>query len=350
MQMSYWSRRLFLWLVLKFQVLKLMLLLKIYQSQISSNQLLFLSKEHPLVVDTPRFDGKSYLALPTLKDARTHMYLEIEFKSEMNNGLLLYSGEDQKLKNTFFSIAISQGFVEIRFDCGNGLKILKSANLLPLQTWVTLKVTKEHNYLSMQLSSDGQEQVSTMSNGFFDIIVHKLELFLGGSPNFDLIKDRVGLKKGFTGCVRKLHINKRNYDFRADNHGDAIDGIGITQCKDDSCQSTHCLNGGLCSKKPNSVNGCLCPSGRFGTRCELEMKETALRFNGNSMMQLPGIKESALSYLEIKITFKSDKPNGLLLFNSNSMETKNQDFIQLNLVNGYVYFTFDLGNGPASVR
>jgi len=306
--------------------------------------------EENILVDTPHFDGKSYLALPTLKDARTHMYLEIEFKSETNNGLLLYSGEDQNLKSTFFSIAITQGFVEVKFDCGNGLKVLRSSNLVPLQTWINLKVKKEHNYLSIQL--DGQEQVSTMSNGFFDIIEHKLELFLGGSPNFDLIKDRLAIKKGFTGCVRKLNINKRSYDFRADNHGDAIDGIGITQCKDDNCKSVHCLNGGLCSNnnKLNLVNGCLCPSGRFGTRCELEMQEIALRFNGNSMMQLPGIKETALSYLEIKIRFKSDKPNGLLLFNSNSMETKNQDFIQLNLVNGYVYFTFDLGNGPATVR
>ena len=305
--------------------------------------------EDTLVVNTPRFDGKSYLALPTLKDARSHMYLEIEFKSETNNGLLLYSGEDQKLKNTFFSISISQGFVEIRFDCGNGLSVLKSPNLLPLQTWINLKINKAHNYLSMQL--DGQEQVSTISNGFFDIIEHKLELFMGGSPNFNLIKDRIGLKKGFTGCVRKLHINKRNYDFRADNHGDAIDGIGIGQCKDDNCKNTHCLNGGLCSNKINN-SGCLCASGRFGHRCEFEMKEreTALKFNGNSMMQLPGIKENALSYLEIKIIFKSDKPNGLLLFNSNSMDTKNQDFIQLNLVNSYVYFTFDLGNGPATVR
>lgn len=302
--------------------------------------------EHPLIVDVPHFDGKSYLALPTLKNARTNMRLELEFKSEITNGLLLYSGQDQNLKNTFFSISIVKGLIEIRFDCGNGLTILKSPNLIPLQRWITLKVKKEHNYLSMQL--DGQEEVSVISNGWFDIIDYKLELFLGGSPNFNLIKDRTGLQRGFTGCVRKLEINKRNYDFRADNHGDTIDGIGIGQCKDENCKNTHCFNGGLCSKKLNSA--CLCPNSRFGKRCEFEMREQAISFNGESMIQLPGIKENALSYLEIKITFKSDKPNGLLLFNSNSMETKNQDFIQLNLVNGYLYFTFDLGNGPATVR
>ena len=141
------------------------------------------------------------------------------------------------------------------------------------------------------------------------------------------------MKKGFTGCVRKLHINKHNYDFKADNHGDAIDGIGIGQCKNDNCKNKHCLNGGLCSNKINN-SGCLCASGRFGHRCEFEMKEreTALKFNGNFKMQLLGIKENALSYLEIKIIFKSDKPNGLLLFNSNSMDTKKLDFMQLNLV------------------
>lgn len=70
-------------------------------------------------------------------------------------------------------------------------------------------------------------------------------------------------------------------------------------------------------------------------------------FEGNSFLQLPGIEQNALSYLDLQIVFKADRPSGTLLFNGNANDA---DFILIQLQNGYVYFTFDLGNGPATVR
>lgn len=70
-------------------------------------------------------------------------------------------------------------------------------------------------------------------------------------------------------------------------------------------------------------------------------------FAGNAFLQLPGIDQNALSYLELRIVFKADRESGVLLFNGNS---NGDDFILIQLNQGYVYFTFDLGNGPATVR
>lgn len=71
-------------------------------------------------------------------------------------------------------------------------------------------------------------------------------------------------------------------------------------------------------------------------------------FDGNSFLQLPGIEQSALSYLELRLVFKSDQESGVVLFNGNSEH--GGDFILIHLHHSYVYFTFDLGNGPATVR
>lgn len=74
--------------------------------------------------------------------------------------------------------------------------------------------------------NDGH-QVYGQSQGLYTHINFQLELFLGGSPNLTLVSDRTNSFTGLTGCVRKLVINGKAFDFRSDNRGDAIDGIDI---------------------------------------------------------------------------------------------------------------------------
>ena len=62
----------------------------------------------------PRFRGTSYLALPTLRDAHRSMQINIEFRPEHYNGVLLYSGEQQTLEGDFIALIINQGFAEFR--------------------------------------------------------------------------------------------------------------------------------------------------------------------------------------------------------------------------------------------
>jgi hypothetical protein len=63
----------------------------------------------------PRFRGTSYLALPTLRDAHRSMQINIEFRPEHYDGVLLYSGEQQTLEGDFIAVIINQGFAEFRF-------------------------------------------------------------------------------------------------------------------------------------------------------------------------------------------------------------------------------------------
>lgn len=63
----------------------------------------------------PRFRGTSYLALPTLKVAERSMQVNIEFRPEKYEGLILYSGEKQTLQGDFVALLLNQGFVEFRY-------------------------------------------------------------------------------------------------------------------------------------------------------------------------------------------------------------------------------------------
>ena len=62
----------------------------------------------------PRFRGTSYLALPTVKDAERSMQVNIDFRPEKNEGLILYSGEKSTLEGDFVALLLNGGFLEFR--------------------------------------------------------------------------------------------------------------------------------------------------------------------------------------------------------------------------------------------
>ena len=62
----------------------------------------------------PKFMGTGYMAFPILRGAYRDMSLNIEFKPDTHNGLLLYSGDFPHPMSDFFSVALVDGFVEFR--------------------------------------------------------------------------------------------------------------------------------------------------------------------------------------------------------------------------------------------
>ena len=66
-------------------------------------------------------------------------------------------------------------------------------------------------------------------------------------------------------------------------------------------------------------------------------------------MRYPGLGERFLSFLEITVVLKPRALNGVFFYNGETLEGQG-DFIMLQLINGFVEFRFDLGNGAAIVR
>lgn len=110
-----------------------------------------------------------------------------------------------------------------------GEGVVRSERPVVLNSWN--RVTVYRDGWTAWLTLNGGQQVSGQSQGLFTQITFQLELFLGGSPNLTLVSQRTNSFTGLTGCVRKLEINGRQYDFRADNRGDSIDGVDIGKCR-----------------------------------------------------------------------------------------------------------------------
>jgi pikachurin len=72
-------------------------------------------------------------------------------------------------------------------------------------------------------------------------------------------------------------------------------------------------------------------------------------FNGSSFLRYEGLGSSALSWLELRLVFKPEAPDGLILYNGGRADGVG-DFASLALIGGHLEFTFDLGTGPATVR
>ncbi|XP_076343695.1 pikachurin-like isoform X2 [Tachypleus tridentatus] len=303
--------------------------------------------EKAVELQFPQFIGSSYLVLPSLRDSHKSMQISIEFRPQHYDGIILYNGEYPDLRGDFAALTLNKGFVEFRFDCGMGMGVLQSQSVVLLDSWNYVTVYRDRWDAWLQLNKG--KQVHGRSKGLFSRITFRQNLYLGGSPNISLVQGRTGCQQGFVGCVRHLEINTRKYDFRYGNRGDALEGVDVGECSADKCRKVTCLNGGQCvAAWPNNPI-CVCPLGYSGDLCERAVELVVPSFNGSSYLQYSSLDSSALTFIELLLVFKPEKPDGVLFYNGNQMDGTG-DFVSISLVHGFVEFRFDLGTGPAVIR
>lgn len=66
-------------------------------------------------VRSPRFTGSGWLAFPALRAAYKHVQLELEFRPEAWDGVLLLAGERDDLQGDFMALILHHGFIEFRY-------------------------------------------------------------------------------------------------------------------------------------------------------------------------------------------------------------------------------------------
>lgn len=72
-------------------------------------------------------------------------------------------------------------------------------------------------------------------------------------------------------------------------------------------------------------------------------------FNGSSHLRYRGLGDTALTWLDIEITFKPTSPDGLIIYDGNRIDGTS-DFMALYLDDGHIKFVYDLGTGSAIAR
>ncbi|XP_041425259.1 agrin isoform X3 [Xenopus laevis] len=340
----------------------------------------------------PGFGGKSYLAFKMMKAYHT-VRIAMEFRSSEQNGLLLYNG--QSLGKDFISLAVINGFVELRFNTGSGTGIITSKVPIEPGKWHQLVVTR--NRRSGMLSVDGESHVNGESPSGTDGLNLDTDLFIGGAPEDQMavVSERTSVSVGLKGCIRQLDVNNQLYNLQ-EGGADVLYGSRVGECGNNPCQPNPCHNGAVCQVKeaemfhcqcPNGYTGptcadernpcdpnpchvsatclvlpeggakCECPMGREGEFCEKVTNQDLNlpflpQFNGYSYLELKGLQTFATDLqdkLAMEVVFLANSPNGLIFYNGQKTDGKG-DFVSLSLHDGNLEYRYDLGKGAAVIK
>uniref|UniRef100_A0A7N6ARY7 EGF like, fibronectin type III and laminin G domains n=1 Tax=Anabas testudineus TaxID=64144 RepID=A0A7N6ARY7_ANATE len=300
-------------------------------------------------VNFPRFYGYSHMTFEPLKNSYQTFQITLEFKSDSEDGLLLYCGENEHGRGDFTSLALVRGKLHYRFNCGTGAAQIISESRVVLGQWHTVTVFRDG--MSGWLRMDNDTPISGRSQGQYTKITFRSPLYIGGAPSAYWLVRATGTNQGFVGCIQSLTINNKATDIRPWPLGRALSGADIGECSDSVCDLVSCANGGACFANRADGYICLCPLGFRGALCEESFSLSSPLFNETvlsyAVIPWPQSSQSYLSFMEFELTFRPSMPDGTLLY---SDDAGSGDFLAINLVDRYVEFRFDCGSGGAVIR
>lgn len=163
-----------------------------------------------VVIDfLPRFseDGESYLIYGKILGALYQTKIEITFRHENADGLLLYNGIQG---GDFISIGILQGYVVFQYHLGSGPAFIRSHNKIALFEWHTLIAYRDG--LDGTLTIGDDPVVHGKSKGKYTGLNLNGNLFIGGHASMDAITRQTSHKRGFTGCISQIVIGEGKFD------------------------------------------------------------------------------------------------------------------------------------------
>ncbi|RLV89744.1 hypothetical protein DV515_00014742 [Chloebia gouldiae] len=324
---------------------------------------------------------RSFLPLPTIKDAYKRFEILITFRPDAADGLLLYNGQRKNSGADFISFGLVGGRPEFRFDAGSGMATIRHPTALRLGEYHTVRLLRNLTWGSLGL--EGHPAVNGTSQGKFQGLDLNEELYLGGYPDISAVA-KTGLSRGFMGCVRQLRIQGEEVAF-----GDMdLQAHGVTNCP--TCQDRPCQNGGVCQDDESGTYVCRCPHGFTGSNCEYSqalhchpeacgpdatcvnrpdgqgytcrchLGKTGERCTEGEVVNVPSFDEEGafVSYppltnvhheLRLEVEFLPLAPDGLLLFSAGKAAPV-EDYVALAMIGGHLEFRYELGSGPAVLR
>ncbi|XP_064092109.1 agrin-like isoform X6 [Macrobrachium nipponense] len=343
--------------------------------------------ELPPPYETPSFSGSSFLEIKKIK-AYNKVQIELEFRTFTDSGILLYSQQEQDGSGDFISLALVDGFVEFRYNLGSGPAVIRSHERVQMKSFHRVVANRYQRDGKLQL--DSSEDAVGKAPGNLKSLDLRGSTYIGYVPTTERrVWENVGTSEGLVGCLKSVRINGRPLDLVWPGSPHILRAEHITECSTSPCATLPCLNQGSCRPTDSGQFKCLCIQGYTGERCEVRLDpcesqpcqagatcvslpsegflckcppgrtgtlcdqmDRTLRevvipdFDGDSYLELPTLENVGRSFA-LEIWFLTRSPDGVLLYNG-QMGGGN-DFIALNLRNGHIEFTYNLGSGLASL-
>lgn len=129
--------------------------------------------------EIPAFDGRSYVRLKPLK-AYHKLSIEVEFKTYSYNGIILYNQQKSDGLGDFVSLAVVNGYVEFRYNLGNGAVVITSLDKVELKKFHKIVIKRYHR--DGMLRFDDGEDVAGQSKGTLRALDLLEDAFVGFIP------------------------------------------------------------------------------------------------------------------------------------------------------------------------
>ncbi|XP_061708931.1 agrin-like isoform X5 [Cydia pomonella] len=348
-------------------------------------------------IETPFFDGSSFIRLKPLK-AYHKLNIDIEFKAFTENGVILYNQQKYDGTGDFVSLALVNGYIEFRYNLGNGALVLTSLEKITLNEYH--KVSAKRYHRDGILSVDDMEDVVGQSSGHLKALDLAEDAYVGSVPsNYSKIFDNIGTRSSFIGCVKYLRIIRHQVTKKLGRPDPLVVSMeNVRECQSNPCMSMPCKNGATCKSIEGSATEytCICPIEFQGANCDERLdpcesnpcgydegllcdigpdgghvcrclfggeigsngntcsndvniiQESWIpQFNGTSYIELLPLEGLGKAF-RIEIWFLTNRLSGMLFYTGQSNKAKG-DFITINLVNGYLQFRYNLGSGVANI-
>ncbi|XP_018405456.1 PREDICTED: basement membrane-specific heparan sulfate proteoglycan core protein-like [Cyphomyrmex costatus] len=323
---------------------------------------------------------ESYIAFPPLPDSYLKFNIEISFKPESYDGILLYNDESGHGDGDFIVLSLNNGYPQFKFNLGSGPAVIRADKPITLSEWHTIKIQRNRKEGTMLV--DGEGPYKMVALGRRQGLDLKEPLYIGGVPSYSRINVQAEVNTGFVGCISRLVLGDKQVDLI----GDQTDSVGITTCE--TCAENPCNNGGVCQEAATK-NGytclcragfsgkhcdnigqscypgacgegecvdeevgsfrCYCPIGKTGARCEHSMNIYDPAFHDDRAF-IAHETPKALRRLKVAMSFNpADSGDGILMYCSQNDEGLG-DFAALVIKDRHVEFRFDIGSGITTIR
>lgn len=212
-----------------------------------------------ITVTIPMFSGSSYITYQPLISSSS-LTVSLTFIPYLPSGQILFASFSESDFGDYFSVALVEGMVELRYSLGVQSTIVSSPMSVSINVWH--RVTAQIEMANGSLSIDDQDTVFGYNLSPFNTLNVHSSLWLGGYDTYYNISSITNVDAGLNGCISQLSINGRAIDLIQD----AEFGFDVTQCDTSFCAGNPCFNGGSCIER-GSTFVCVCAADYTGALC-----------------------------------------------------------------------------------
>uniref|UniRef100_A0A8C7PBT5 Neural-cadherin-like n=1 Tax=Oncorhynchus mykiss TaxID=8022 RepID=A0A8C7PBT5_ONCMY len=294
------------------------------------------------------FLGNGYAWFPPIRPC-FDSHLSLEFITEAEDGLLLYSGPLATLQpgdpEDYMAIELIGGTPSLKINHGSGTLVLQLQGNMVVsdRRWHRLDVRSNSKVNGLLDDSIQHIILCTLT---VKCVLHRYlnvsQVLQLGGVNENMSYEYPQLQqKHFNGCLRNLVVDSKLYDLGSPSASSSTaPGCSLT---DGNCMNMGvpvCGARGHCNGQWDSFS-CQCGPGYTGIHCEDEVPEFS--FNGRSHVQYQVGWSLPARHTSFQLQVRTHTPSGVLL---SLLSQEQNEYLRLEVSLGLLAVFYNLGDRP----